>query len=124
MDPTPEGIQNALDDQMVAMIGHLFGVLLTGVLLTLGVFSVPLLSSKGDQSILSQNRILRGYIIILSLAILALDAEAFVLGNGLTIFFSRPQDRLQEFSRIMGKVVGSTTLAVGLMANGILVCLP
>ncbi len=122
MHSTTENVQAILNDQMVQMIGPLFGILLTGILLTLGVSSLFLLSSKGGNRDLSmRNQLLRTYVVILLLAVLALDAEAFVMGNSVAIFFSHPQIQIQEFRVILGQVVGSTTLAIGLLADGLLV---
>lgn len=123
MRPAPEDFQAVLYDQMVHMIGLLFGTLLTGILLVLGVSSILLLSSDGDRSLSRRNRFLCVYITILLLAVLALDAEVFILGNGFAVFFSQPQNRIQEILGVWGKVVGSTALVVALLADGIFVCL-
>lgn len=123
MRPAPEDFQAVLYDQMVHMIGLLFGTLLTGILLVLGVSSIFLLSSDGDRSLSRRNRFLCVYITILLLVVLALDAEVFILGNGFAVFFSQPQNRIQEILGVWGKVVGSTALVVALLADGIFVCL-
>lgn len=123
MRPAPEDFQAVLYDQMVHMIGLLFGTLLTGILLVLGVSSILLLSSDGDRSLSRRNRFLCVYITILLLAVLAIDAEVFILGNGFAVFFSQPRNRIQEILGLWGKVVGSTALVVALLADGIFVCL-
>ncbi len=123
MLPTLQDAQ-ILYGQMVSMIGVLFGVLFTGVLLTLGVSSILLLSSGGDTSSSGQSRFLCVYLIILSSTVLAFDAATFVLGNGVAIFFSHSPIEIQEFYGTCGKAVGSTTLVIGLMADGLLVRLP
>ncbi len=102
---------------MVSMIGVLFGVLFTGALLTLAITSILLLSSKGDI----QSRFFCIYVVILSLLVLVFEAAAFVLGNGAAIFFSHSQIEIQELYGTYGKVIGSTTLVIGLLADGILV---
>lgn len=123
MRPAPEDFQAVLYDQMVHMIGLLFGTLLTGILLVLGVSSILLLSSDGDRSLSRRNRFLCVYITILLLAVLAIDAEVFILGNGFAVFFSQPRNRIQEILGLWGKAVGSTALVVALLADGIFVCL-
>ncbi len=121
MRSTAEDLQAILNDQMMQMIGPQIGVLVTGILLALGASSLFLLSSNGDNNLSVRNRFLRAYIVILLLAVLALDAEAFVMGNNVAIFFSRPQIELQELRVIWGQVVGSTTLLIGLLSDGLLV---
>ncbi len=122
MRPAPADTQEVLYDHMMHMVGLIFGVLLTGVLLTLGVSSVFLLSSKGVRGSTRRfNRFLCAYVIILLLNILAFDAEVFILGNGSAIFPSLPPNEIQKLFGIWGKAVGSTTLVIGLMADGILV---
>ncbi len=112
---------NFLKDQMMQMIGLLLGVLLTGILLTLGISSLFLLSFKGENKNLSRrNRLLRVYIIVLLLVVPIFGAGAFVLLSGDIVFFSQQKDTLERF---WGKVVASTTMAIILLADGLLVCL-
>lgn len=125
MPSTPLGdTQENLSSQTVSMIGLIFGTLLTGVLLTLGTSSIFLLYSKRDRSTLGRNRFLCAYIVILLSAVLAFDAAAFILGNGFSILFSQPPNKIQEFFWTWGEAVGSMTLVITLLADGVFVRLP
>ncbi len=117
-------VQTYLNSLMTNMIGLLLGAVLTGVLLSLGISSLFLLSSKGgDEDSLKRNRLLRTYITILLLTVLIFDAEQFVGLNSVAIFFSQPLDKVQLFSEVWGKVTGTTTIVIVLLADAVLVCL-
>ncbi len=106
---------------MMEMIGLLLGTLLTGVLLTLGISSLFLLSSNGgDRNLLRRNHFLRVYIIILLSTVVVFDAEGFVLVNS-SIIISQPLDMLQKFLGMWAKVVGITSMVSVLLADGVLV---
>ncbi len=124
---TTEDFQAILNGQMMNSIGLLLSTLSTGILLSLGISSLFLLSSRGeDRSLLRRNRFLRIYIIISLLTVLALDVEVFVLVNETTIFefFSQPQSAYDKFERIWTKVSGTTMLVIVILADGVLVRLP
>ncbi len=123
MDPIPVDptfVQAILSSQMMQMMGLLLGTLLTGILLTIGISSLFLLSSfKREHGALSRrNRILRVCVIVLLLAVPSFGAGVFVLLNGNVVFFSQPQGALTRF---WGKVVASTTMVIILLADGLLV---
>ncbi len=122
MDTVTEEFQAYLNILMTNMVGLLVGALLTGILLSLGISSLFLLSSKGrDRNLLRRNRFLRVYIIILLSTVLIFDAEAFVGVNRVAIFFSQPRHTAQELTGIWAKVLGLTTAAIVLLADGVLV---
>ncbi len=106
-------------------MGLLYENQFPGVLLALGVSSLILLSStRADRNLLTRNRFLRVYIIILLLTVLTFDAEVFVLVNGVDVFnFARSQDALQKFVGMWGRVLGATSMVITLLADGVLVCL-
>ncbi len=117
-----DSLQTYLNGLMVDMVGLLLGTLLTGVLLSLTISSLPLLSSRGgDKNLLKRNQFLRVYIIILLSAVLIFEAEVFVVMNSVAIFFSQSQDVVQFFFKIWGKVTGITTAVIVLLSDGILV---
>lgn len=121
MDPAPEVIQVILHTQMIEMIGLLFCVLLTGIVLTLGVASILLLYSQEDRNLLRRNRILCAYIILLFLLIFCFEAVAFAVDNSFTIFFSQPPNKTLEAVEKLGGVVGATSLASGLLCDAVFV---
>lgn len=116
-------LQAILHDQTMSMVGLMLGTLLTGILLTLGASSIFLLSSNKDESLLGQNRFLCIYVIILLSAVLVFDVEVFVLGNGFSIFLSQPPNKILELFEMWSFTMGSTALAITLLADGIFVCL-
>lgn len=119
---TEDPAQANLKGTMTRMIGLLLGTLLTGILLTLGISSLFLLASRrGDRNLLRRNRFLRAYIIILLMTMVLFDTGVFVGVDSIALFFYRPQDTLQKFIEIWGKVMGTTTLFAILWADGVLV---
>ncbi len=108
--------------QMMESMGLLFGTLLTGVLLTLRISSLFLLSSRrADRNLLRRNRFLRVYIIILLLTVLTFDAEVFALVNGAAVISSQSHNALQRFVGTLGWALGATTMVIALFGDGILV---
>ncbi len=105
------------------IVGILLGTLFTGILLTLGISSLFLLSSRGgDRNLLRRNCFLRAYIIVLLSTALILSAEGFVIVvTDITTFFSLPQDTTHENFEMWGKITGSTMAVIVLLADGILV---
>lgn len=121
---TTEDFEAILNDQLMESIGFLLGTLLTGALLSLGIHSFFLLSPRaGDGSLLRPNCLLRAYIIILLLTVLAFDAGVLLVVNETAIFnfLSQPPDTIQKFKGMLFNVVGSTTMVVVLLADGVLV---
>ncbi len=124
MSFTTEDFEATLNDQLMESIGLLLGTLLTGALLSLGIHSLFLLSSRvGDRSLLRLNRLLCAYIIILLLSVLAYDTGVFVVVNETAIFnlFSQPLNAIRKTKGILFIVVGSTSAVIPLLADGVLV---
>ncbi len=119
---TEDSVQASSNVQMMQMIGLSFGILLTGIFLTLGISSLLLLSfERGNRNFLRRNHFLCVYIIVLLLTVPTFEAERFIVVNSSTIFFSQPQDTLHKILGIWGIVSGLTTVIIVLLTDGVLV---
>ncbi len=124
MQFTTEDFEVILNDQAMESIGLLLGALLTGALLTLGISTLFLLPSRAeDGRLLRSNCLLRTYVIISSLSVLAFDAGILVVANETAIlkFFSQSLKVIDKSRGMLFSVVGSTTMIVILLADGVLV---
>ncbi len=123
MHLTTEDFETTLNALMTQIIGLALGSLLTGILISLGISSLFLLSSrKGDRSLLRQNRLFSAYIITSLSAVLALEAGVFVAIKDATAseLFSQPQNTYRQLEGIWNRVAMAVII---LSADGVLVCL-
>jgi hypothetical protein len=106
-------------DQLVSITSSLTSALLTGGVVTLGITSIFLLSTKNKMP--WQNRFFQGYLVTLILLLLAFNCVAIISSQAGIIFCFHTQQEIVSTSGTLKRVTILSAAAVVALTDGILV---
>lgn len=116
---TASQLSTFLHTEMVDMIGNSIGIFLLGVAVTLGIYSMLLLSSKPLLS--TQDTLLRAYTIVLLLLVVAFQIQAlFITFLPFMSLSHSLGKRIEGYTRL-NVVMDATLVVMAGLADGLLV---